>query len=205
MDRRGQATNAGSVAYAPGSAWSHPFRAVWRFGQRHPVFRFVLGVGVLMGAFYAIYLPEWKYDAAGWFLSWNLPLHAEVTGAVLRLLGTDAHVSGTFVEAPLFQMEVVRGCDALEPAALFLAAVLAFPVRIRTKVVGAVVGILCMEATNVVRLVTLFYVGAFWPNHFRMMHEDVWQASFIVLSVVYWAIWALWASRPPVRRTHVPD
>jgi exosortase/archaeosortase family protein len=181
----------------------HPWRAVREYARRHIILRFVLGVIVLMGAFYALYLPESEFDVFGGFLRWNLNKHAHASGWVLDVLGNKITVTPSSdgkdpeVRSPDFAMTIVRGCDALEPSALFLAAVIAFPVAFRAKLVGALLGVLCMELTNVVRLVSLFYVGVHWPEHFRMIHEEVWQTAFIVISVVYWAIWALWATRPP--------
>lgn len=180
-----------------GPAWSAPFRAVSRFRARRPILCFIGGVILLMGLFYAIYMPQWEWDPLGRFLSWNLAKHARWSGGVLSMLGNDITVSGTLVMSPRFSMQIVRGCDALEPAALFLSAVIAFPVGFRKKLLGALLGIVLIEATNVVRMVTLYYVGVYWRQYFEMMHVEVWQAAFIVISVTFWALWALWATRPP--------
>ncbi len=195
------------------SALGKPFRALAEFGRGHLILRFVVGVVLLMGAFYALYLPKWgKYDVIQkYFLSWNLTKHAQATGAVLRGQGYDISVSrpvgdrGPVVRSTpprLFNMEVVRGCDALEPSAFFLAAVIAFPASWRAKLIGALLGVLFMELTNVVRLVTLFNVGVYWRRYFDIMHEQVWQTAFIVISVTYFALWALWATKPKEQAAH---
>jgi exosortase/archaeosortase family protein len=176
-----------------------PLRWMMSFSRRRPITTFIGGVIVLMGLFYALYTPSWQFDIIGeYFLPWNLRMHAELSGGALRLLGNEITVSDRSVISPRFSMQIVRGCDALEPTALFLSACLAFPVAtFRSKLWGMGVGFLCLEATNIVRLVTLFYVGVYWPKQFEMMHLEVWQALFIVLAVAYWAAWALWASKPP--------
>lgn len=177
-----------------GGGWN-PLRA-WRgFRERHPIFCFIGGVIVLMAAFYAVYMPTWNWGPLERLLTWNLAKHARWSGGALKLLGEDTTVTGTLVSSPRFDMQIVRGCDALEPAALFLAAVIAFPVSFRKKLIGALLGIVLIEATNVVRMVSLYFVGVHWRQHFKMMHEEVWQAGFIVISVSFWALWALWASR----------
>lgn len=181
------------------------------WGRRHLVLRFILGVVFLMGLFYALYLPKWKYDVVGVFLKWNLAKHAQVTGFVLNAFGSQVTVSppgkdsGPIVRGERFAMEIVRGCDALEPTALFLAAVLAFPAPWKKKLIGMALGILLLEMTNVVRLVSLYYVGVHWRQHFEMIHLEVWQAGFIVISVAYWAAWALWATKPSPRGEPVPQ
>ena len=89
----------------------------------------------------------------------------------------------------------VRGCDALDPAAAFVAAVVASPVSVWMKVPGIVVGTLALLLMNLVRVVSLFFVGIHFPSAFEMMHKEVWQASFIVLAVLFWVIWVQWATR----------
>lgn len=88
---------------------------------------------------------------------------------------------------------VERGCDAVEPTVLFIAAVLASPVAWRSKVHGLILGTLALALVNVVRLSTLFLTGIYWPAAFEVMHVDVWQAIFIFLALLFWVIWALWA------------
>lgn len=193
--------NQDAVATAPRrSTWFKPWGWLISLSRRRPIATFIGGVIFLMGLFYALYTPQWKFDLIGqYFLPWNLRMHAELSGWALSLLGNDITVYERSVMSPRFSMQIVRGCDALEPTALFLSACLAFPVaRFRSKLWGMFVGVLCLEVTNIVRMVTLFYVGVYWPQHFEMMHLEVWQALFIVLAVAYWAAWALWASRSPV-------
>lgn len=92
-------------------------------------------------------------------------------------------------------MQIVRGCDAIEPTAAFAAAVLASPVSLWTKLPGILVGTLILLFVNLVRLVSLFLIGVHWPRALDVMHEDLWQAAFIVLAIVLWAIWVQWATR----------
>lgn len=160
-----------------------------------PVLRFVVIVSVLMGLFYAVYLPEWESDILGAVLPWNLKMHASACGVILKGLGNDITVIGQSVHSPRFSLQIVRGCDALEPAALFLAGIIAFPASFRAKLPGIVLGLFVLESTNVIRIVSLFYIGIHFPKAFEMMHYEVWQALFIVLAITYWAIWAIWASR----------
>ncbi len=103
------------------------------------------------------------------------------------------------VQSSRFGMEVERGCDAVEPTILFLAAVLASPVAFRARLIGMVVGGLALAVMNVVRLLTLFLTGIYWQTAFEIMHVDVWQAIFVFLAILFWVLWALWAlQRKPV-------
>ena len=55
---------------------------------------------------------------------------------------------------------------------------------------------------NLVRVISLFLVRIYSPKAFETMHLDVWQALFIFLAIV---LWAVWASRMSRKRMLQPD
>jgi len=114
-------------------------------------------------------------------------------------MGQDVGVVDTSVTSEEFSMEIVRGCDAIEPTAAFVAAVLASPVPFAAKIPGVLVGSAALGLVNLVRLVRLFFIGVYFPRALGFMHFDVWQAAFIVVAICFWAVWVQWATRvPPV-------
>ena len=131
-----------------------------------------------------------------------LKLNTQGSAAILRLLGDDARAVETRLVSSRFAVEIRRGCDAIEPSALFAAAVLAFPARWRLRLLGALVGVVILAILNFVRILTLYYVGVYAPKVFETMHMDVWQPAFIALALVLWVVWALWATRPKRPRPH---
>jgi exosortase/archaeosortase family protein len=161
--------------------------------SRHPVLVFLFVFGLLMGLFYAmaIFTPIYKKH----FLVSYLPFNARVSGALLGLLGHDITVAGASISSPAFSVTVDPGCDGIEPIALFVCAVLAFPAPFRKKLPGIVSGSVLLAILNFVRVITLFLVGVYWPRAFRAMHIEVWQAMFIFFAVLFWIIWLLWAMR----------
>jgi hypothetical protein len=54
-----------------------------------------------------------------------------------------------------------------------------------------------------IRLISLFFTGIYYPRIFEIMHVDVWQAAFVFLALSFWLIWAWWATRRPAPRSHV--
>jgi exosortase/archaeosortase family protein len=79
-----------------------------------------------------------------------------------------------------------------------VAAVIASPVRFARKIPGLAIGVPSLLAINLLRVVSLFYIGVHHKEIFERVHYEIWQAVFIVLAVVFWAIWVQWATR---RRT----
>jgi exosortase/archaeosortase family protein len=101
------------------------------------------------------------------------------------------------VSSDRFSVDIKRGCDAVQPTVLFISAVLASPVGFLSKLPGLAIGFFFLMAMNLVRVISLFYIGIHLPSWFDMAHHDIWQATFIILSILAWALWAIWA----VRRT----
>jgi exosortase H (IPTLxxWG-CTERM-specific) len=109
---------------------------------------------------------------------------------VLNLLGEGATVSGQVLSSPRFSVAIFNGCNGLEAILIFVSGVVAFPASWRRKLVGVAVGFVAIQAFNVVRVVSLFYVGALRPQWFSVSHVFVWQSLVIVFGVVLWLVWA---------------
>ncbi len=147
---------------------------------------------VLMGLFYGfVHTPANEGAIFGPYLA----LLARIVGWVIGVFGYEVDVAGTLVHTPQLSIEIVRGCDAIEPAATYLAAVLASPVGWRAKMPGIVVGAAALWIINLVRIVSLFFVGVHYPDAFNMVHEGFWQVVFVVLAIVFWFVWVQWATR----------
>lgn len=170
------------------------------FWALRPILRAVLVFGICMVAFYI-------FEATALFQDTVFPAYlrfnAHVSAAIVNVFGENASVQGTSIASPAFAVDIRRGCDAVEPSALCIAAVLALPVAFWRRLVGIAVGTLLLMVVNQIRIVSLYYVGARWPAAFEVMHLDVWQAAFILLVIVYWAVWARWA-KPTPGKQHVP-
>lgn len=150
----------------------------------------------LMGAYYLASTTRYAQDVV--FPSY-LRFNARLAGAVLTACGYDITVTDQTVkdEQSGFGVKIGRGCDAVTPSALFVSAVLASPVGLGASIPAAVVGTIILMTVNLVRIVSLLLTGIYTPRLFDVMHLDVWQALFIFLAIL---LWALWASRLARRR-----
>ena len=141
-------------------------------------------VGLFIGL-YSRFVGTAFFDA---FLSF----YARTTGAVLRLTGAGVSVQGTTIASNRFAFEIVDLCTGIVPTMIFVAAVLAFPSKLPEKLIVALLGAMGIFVVNLIRLVSLFYIGAFVPSVFGATHLLVWQSFMILFSV---GIWLLWAQR----------
>lgn len=175
-----------------------PRDAGWISGK-WPVFRFVGLFVILMALFYGFTFVPFMSKRV---LPYYMKLNARASVGILNILGEGASASGTAVTSPRYSVDIRHGCDAIEPSALFIAAVLAFPGRWLSKLPGLLAGTVVLAIINLVRIVTLFYTGIYKPRWFEAMHVDVWQPIFILLALTLWVLWALWATRDGVPRAH---
>ncbi len=174
-------------------------RPTW-FSGKWPVFRFVGLFVLLMGLFYGLtFVPVLNKR----FLPYYMEFNARASAGILSVLGEGASANGTAVVSARYSVDIRHGCDAIEPSALFIAAVLAFPGRWLSKIPGLIAGTVVLAIINLIRIVTLFYTGIYKPEWFQAMHVDVWQPVFILLALTLWVLWALWATRGGVGRPHV--
>lgn len=167
--------------------------------QKRPILRFVILVGVLLAVYYVCtttsFFQKKVFPA---YLRFNAVLAARV----LDVVGQETVANGDEIVSPRFSVQIRRGCDALEPTALFVAGVLAFPVSWRARILGAAGGALLLAVLNCIRILTLFLTGVYWRSAFDVMHADFWQSLFIVFTIALWTLWAFWATRPPGRPAH---
>ena len=143
--------------------------------------------GLFAGAFYACTAVPWFRSD---FFPWYLGANAHLANAILRMMGEDTVMSGSSITSPRFGLTIQRGCDAIEPIALLVAAVLAFPAPRRSKFAAVLAGTALLLGLNLVRIVSLYFTGVWFPRFFETMHVDVWQALFIVIAMILWLAWA---------------
>ncbi len=113
--------------------------------------------------------------------------------ALIRVCGGKATAAGAILRSPSgFGIEMRDGCNAINVTILLWAAILAFPARWKMKLIGLAAGSLVIQAVNVVRFITLFYIGQYSAMWFDFAHGYLWE-SLIVLDtmVIFW----LWVSR----------
>jgi exosortase H (IPTLxxWG-CTERM-specific) len=124
---------------------------------------------------------------------------AHESKVALNLFGEGATVRNQVLSSPRFSVVIYNGCNGLEAILIFASGVLAFPAPWSKKVVGLLLGFLAIQVANIVRVVSLFYVGIFKPAWFSAAHVFVWQSIIIVLGVVLWLVWVNRYALAPAR------
>jgi exosortase H (IPTLxxWG-CTERM-specific) len=125
---------------------------------------------------------------------------AEMSAAILRWFGEDATATGNLLSSPRYALRIERGCDAIDPLAMFCAGVIALPGSWRRKWIGIACAALLLPLLNLVRVISLYYIGVHWPTRFETFHIEVWQPLFVVCTLALWVFWAILSMRVGAKR-----
>jgi len=88
-----------------------------------------------------------------------------------------------------FGVSIEPGCNGIEACIVLFAAVMAFPSSWRHKLVGLAIGFLAVQGLNVVRVISLFYLGQWNMQVFNFAHEYLWQALIMLDVLIVWLLW----------------
>ncbi len=166
--------------------------------QASPRKRFLwIFLGVI-GTFYLVNLSPW---VDGEVVLPIIKLSARIASAILNGFGAQTQLVGVVIRGPSFSVAVRRGCDPIDPIVLITAAILAFPATWGQRLGGFLIGSTILLLLNVVRIVTLYWMGnARWPG-FYSVHQEWWPAVFILAVVLLWLLWLKWI-RSAASRNH---
>jgi exosortase H (IPTLxxWG-CTERM-specific) len=115
---------------------------------------------------------------------------ARVSAWLLNLLGENVAVAGTEIRSPTFAVSIENGCNGLETVLLFAAAVLAFPASWKRRLAGLLLGFAAIQIFNLLRVVSLFWIGAHAPSLFSTSHTVLWQSFVVLFGVLLFLYWA---------------
>ncbi len=113
-----------------------------------------------------------------------------VSTATLRALGEPARALGTQIQAAGFAVDVKNGCNGVEAMLILVAAVLAFPASWRERLLGIAIGVAVIQLLNLVRVVSLFWLGVHRRDIFETFHTAVWQTILILAAVGLFLLWS---------------
>lgn len=102
-------------------------------------------------------------------------------------------------------VSIEAGCNGVEACLILLAALLAYPARWPAKLVGLALGFVAIQALNLLRIISLFYLAGWNTQAFEFAHLYLWQALIMLDVLVVWLVWMRWVARQDFRRQHLKD
>jgi len=102
-------------------------------------------------------------------------------------------------------VSIEAGCNGVEAAIILIAGMLAFPSSLKLKLAGIVIGIVAVQGVNLLRIISLFYLGQWNYQAFEFAHLYLWQALIMLDVLVVWLLWIRAVAREtPSSETEVP-
>ena len=165
--------------------------------------RFFITFLVLQAALFGAELTPWAQRFL--VVPWTNQLAAMSAGLV-TLFDPDVVAVGKVLRSTSngFAVSIEAGCNGVEATIVLLAAVLAFPAPWKNKVIGLVAGIIAVQGLNLVRVISLFYLGQWNYQVFEWAHLYVWQALIMLDVLVVWLVWVRMLPRAPDRGGEPP-
>lgn len=99
-----------------------------------------------------------------------------------------------------FAISIERGCNGVEAVIILVSAMLAFPAPWKHKLAGIGIGFLAIQALNLVRIISLFYLGQWNRTWFDWFHLYLWQALIVLDALVVFLVWLRYLPRDPTPR-----
>lgn len=93
-----------------------------------------------------------------------------------------------------FGVSIEPGCNGIEACIILFSAIIAFPAGWKHRIWGLGLGFIAVQGLNIVRVISLFYLGQWNETAFRIAHEYLWQ-GLIMLDVLL--VWLLWVRANP--------
>src|SRR5882672_5208221 len=118
---------------------------------------FVLFI-VLLAVLFGLELTPW--GQAYFVEPWTREL-AAISASIVTLFDPGVIASGRVLRsvASGFAVSIEAGCNGVEATLVLFAAMIAFPAPWRHKLAGIVIGSLAVQLLNIVRVISLFYLG----------------------------------------------
>ena len=123
---------------------------------------------------------------------------AKVSVFLVELFDSGVESSGRVIRSLEngFAVEIAPGCNGVEAMIILIAAIVAFPSTWRQKAVGLAIGFVAIQGLNLVRIISLFYLGQWNYTWFEWAHLYIWQALIILDALVVFLLWLRWISKP---------
>ena len=94
-----------------------------------------------------------------------------------------------------FAVSIEAGCNGMEAAIVLIAGIVAFPATIQNKLIAIVAGFFFVQALNIVRIISLFYLGQWNYTVFEWFHLYLWPVLIMLDVLVVFAIYLQWLGK----------
>lgn len=119
---------------------------------------------------------------------------ADFSGRLMQLLDNKVVVQGSDIRNARtgYAVSIKSGCNGVEAAMILAAAILAYPAPWVRKIIGTIVGILAIQILNILRIISLYYLGEWSNEALKIAHLYVWPGLIILDALIIFLVWVYW-------------
>lgn len=88
-----------------------------------------------------------------------------------------------------FAVSIEAGCNGVEAAIVLIAGIVAFPASWAQKLTAILLGFLFVQVLNVVRIISLFYLGQWNSTVFEWFHLYLWPVLIMLDVLIVFAVY----------------
>lgn len=157
--------------------------------------RFFISFITILVVLFVLQLSSWGQSA---FVLPFTGLIAQMSADLLQLWDPQVMAQGKIIwdRASGFAVSIEAGCNGVEAGIILISAMLAYPAPWSAKLVGILLGNLTVQTLNLIRIISLFYLGQWSETAFEWAHLYIWQALIMLDVLVVFLIWLRWIGRP---------
>lgn len=124
-------------------------------------------------------------------------LLARASAALVTLFDARVHAEGVILRSldNGFAVSIQPGCNGIEASIVLIAAMLAFPSTWKHKLIGLAIGLVAIQSLNLVRIISLFYLGQWNMTVFEWAHLYLWQALIMLDALIVFILWLRYLPR----------
>src|SRR6266568_2538520 len=140
--------------------------------RMRPMVRFFLGFLVLQALLFGTELTPWGQR---WFVvPWTDTL-AAISAGIVKVFDPGVMADGKLLQSGSngFAVSIEAGCNGVEATIVLVLAI----------------GIVAVQALNIIRVISLFYLGQWSFDAFDFAHQYVWQALIMLDVLIVWLLW----------------
>jgi exosortase H (IPTLxxWG-CTERM-specific) len=152
------------------------------------VTRFLILFPAILLALFALELTP---PGQKWFVEPWTALVTQASIAAMKLFDPAVAGAGSVIASTRtgFSVVILAGCNGVEAMIVLVAAIVAYPAPWRHRILGMVAGVAAIQALNIVRIVSLFYLGQWNREVFEWAHLYAWQALIMLDALIVFLLW----------------
>ena len=97
-----------------------------------------------------------------------------------------------------FAVSIEAGCNGVEATIVLVAAVIAFPATWGARLGAISLGFLAIQAMNLARIISLFYLGDWNMRFFEWIHLYLWPALIMLDVLIVFIVYLRYLSKEQV-------